>query len=849
MIYELVYTSARRGLKTGSRGFCTVAQTDGMSAAHVQLAESLSGYRNLYQPHDPNYGKNPVALSHYIAALGGEQVSVLSRVAAYGTDYSGRTNKLAHHVMIPVGERPAGGPCDLAMHPAFFLTEWKEEPRALAPGKALPEPAETSFAAEHWQAAHGDAGWAGVLAQAFLDAPDKDSYIVFSPGAELLPLLAEALRLLPPARRWQVTFSTYFNSCPRTSSCLWRCCLSGSDAHRALRSRRDALLIDLTREPGALPAEGELVECARTGSAPAWARVKKPRPSVRRHAAGQVRTAATAEEDPEHEPLAKPVPRKKAVVKRSGKARARRRPIAAPTTGVPVGAILAGVALTVCACAVGGWLLFGRRRPPAPPRMPPPVVKQPAPRETPKPERGPTVDPDRPDTGAETATNMITGMPPKDGDRVTPPPDPDKPEAPRWDSPADAEILVRTKDVRRPSPPWQVTLPSWEDWGESTYTFYGRRGPLALDPPTKDMDRLKGLVRQLLYDLAPLGLRASITPGKVVIDRAAGAGEGGESMLHTMRIAGDGRPDRLVWLRGITIRDGRLRDRTGGPEIRVPLDATLALLCSGMVPGQLTCMVGFSGTELRRPISYRSTTENDELVIALQMDETERERVRTVVAWKRGQEQPAPKPVAPKPARADHLLDHDRLSALLEDVRASAGSVTGIMSPVKRKLVIKDLRTMIVDRCETPLARSKTRHPEAAHIDTRLDALRGVVEDALSGRRRNDDDDVLRIGGDGIANTVRNRATDRAAFFRGTFLPSNRKLTSLAIYDIVHSDELAELVAPPPARPGDDFVAEEEPEPLQPQEIEIIISEVTFHPRGASWESLLSIRFTESDPL
>jgi hypothetical protein len=58
---ELIYTSAPRGLKPGSCGFCTVVGTHGMSAALMQRLEALSGYRQVYPPHDPNAWLNPVA--------------------------------------------------------------------------------------------------------------------------------------------------------------------------------------------------------------------------------------------------------------------------------------------------------------------------------------------------------------------------------------------------------------------------------------------------------------------------------------------------------------------------------------------------------------------------------------------------------------------------------------------------------------------------------------------------------------------------------------------------------------------------------------------------------------------
>jgi len=98
MNIELLYTSAPQGLKQGSRGFCTVISTTGLPINLAQRLESLSGYRHLYQPSDSRADANPVCHSHLRFSVGGRTVSVISRVAAYGVDYSQRTNKIAHHI-------------------------------------------------------------------------------------------------------------------------------------------------------------------------------------------------------------------------------------------------------------------------------------------------------------------------------------------------------------------------------------------------------------------------------------------------------------------------------------------------------------------------------------------------------------------------------------------------------------------------------------------------------------------------------------------------------------------------------------------------------------------------------
>ena len=48
MAHELIYTSAERGLRPGTRGYCTVAYTHGMMPQTLQLLEALSAYRSMY---------------------------------------------------------------------------------------------------------------------------------------------------------------------------------------------------------------------------------------------------------------------------------------------------------------------------------------------------------------------------------------------------------------------------------------------------------------------------------------------------------------------------------------------------------------------------------------------------------------------------------------------------------------------------------------------------------------------------------------------------------------------------------------------------------------------------------
>lgn len=264
MSHELLYTSAPKGLKSGSRGFCTVVCTQGLPTALSNVLESLSAYRHVFPAGDRNASKNPIAWSHLKMNVAGHSFHVLSRIADFGLDYSQRGNKLAHHVALDASDLASGGPALLLGQPGNMETTWDGQPRLLPARRPMREVPQAPKVCTAWQAMTGDAGWAGVLAESFLTNPEGQVYITFEPGMHVLPLIAEAITLLPVERRWDVTFSTYFTSLPPGVNCVWRCVLAGSPEAEQSRKFGKALHINLCE---ALPPAtgGPLVIAARTG--------------------------------------------------------------------------------------------------------------------------------------------------------------------------------------------------------------------------------------------------------------------------------------------------------------------------------------------------------------------------------------------------------------------------------------------------------------------------------------------------------------------------------------------------------------------------------------------------------
>jgi hypothetical protein len=264
MTQELHYTSAPRGLRPGARGFGTVAATPNFPDLLAERLESFSGYQAVYPPGDPSAALNPIVYSHVRLAVAGRMFDVVSRIGPAGLDYSGRPNKYAHHVVLDPDEAPQGGPAWLLGQPGFLEASWSGEPRILPEGRIPPAGDVATCVANSWLALTGDAGWAGVLAEAFLADPKRPVFVVFRPGMDILRLFEEAIALLPEWRRWDVEFSTYFTTLPQGITCSWRGVLDNSAEARNARRLPNALVIDLCRPLGRALG-GPLVNVARSG--------------------------------------------------------------------------------------------------------------------------------------------------------------------------------------------------------------------------------------------------------------------------------------------------------------------------------------------------------------------------------------------------------------------------------------------------------------------------------------------------------------------------------------------------------------------------------------------------------
>jgi len=256
MSQELIYTSAPRGLHPGSQGFCTVAASKSLSAPWREALERLSSYRPPFPPGDP---RNPVRYSHLRLTVAGQTRSVLSRVADAGLDYSGRSNILAHHVVVAPDEQCPAGPAWLMQQPDTF-PEWNGEVGWRA-DRRLPHGDDPPRKCVAWEAATGDAGWGGALVEA---ACDRRAVDFFSNGGQALTLIGESLTLMDPADRWSTNWATLPSDGAVGASFDWQGHLASSANADLLRRRARSVVIDLTARMG--PAVNRYADSARSGN-------------------------------------------------------------------------------------------------------------------------------------------------------------------------------------------------------------------------------------------------------------------------------------------------------------------------------------------------------------------------------------------------------------------------------------------------------------------------------------------------------------------------------------------------------------------------------------------------------
>jgi hypothetical protein len=195
MAYEVVNTSVPVGLLPGQAGFCDVMRTAGVPEGVCSMLGPFSRYRPDLAGVDSMYAIRCVR-------YGGSTWGVVSCVSPCGLDYTGRANRIAHHLVVPPSEIASVSPASLVGGYPFR--------RALdGPPRVLMDPPDIQpnrQPADSWARA-GLAGWDNEV-RSRVRSPQARVLLLLPHAVGQPGLLADLLVSLPVVEQWRLGVAT-----------------------------------------------------------------------------------------------------------------------------------------------------------------------------------------------------------------------------------------------------------------------------------------------------------------------------------------------------------------------------------------------------------------------------------------------------------------------------------------------------------------------------------------------------------------------------------------------------------------------------------------------------------------
>ena len=210
MSFELIHTSVPRDLD-GQSGF-------GIAAMTRDLPRPLRDALVAWSDGSELEGSTDRAISYAVCQVGGAAWPVLTCVTRCGADWSGRPNRVAHHLVLEPGDRCIDGPIALA-RTFRFAEDPPEVGLRSAPsldrapsldGAPSRDGAPSLPRGKRGDGATGtiDPAWFEVIADR-VSGPHASRVVVRLPsGLDPLSLVAAVTALVEPRRRWAVQWST-----------------------------------------------------------------------------------------------------------------------------------------------------------------------------------------------------------------------------------------------------------------------------------------------------------------------------------------------------------------------------------------------------------------------------------------------------------------------------------------------------------------------------------------------------------------------------------------------------------------------------------------------------------------
>lgn len=254
MAYQLVYTSAAKLLDAGRSGFGTVARSKAISPLVVSALERVSQFSNLR-----GNDRTRTIFVHRRIVAANNRFHLLSRICDAGADYTGRTQHIAHHLLVTrdeVARAAARGltPADVLRQFAW-LDRWDGAARFFSAADDVPL---EMFQALGQRAARGE--WARVTGNPALartlawDGAPRTGVLLVPRGAEPLALMAEALHEFG-SQCWSRSFTTALETTDEMSDIDW--VISSPDTFGEIQGRCGARSVFDLGQPQSLPLPPE----------------------------------------------------------------------------------------------------------------------------------------------------------------------------------------------------------------------------------------------------------------------------------------------------------------------------------------------------------------------------------------------------------------------------------------------------------------------------------------------------------------------------------------------------------------------------------------------------------------
>ncbi|MED6300437.1 MAG: hypothetical protein VX860_10130, partial [Verrucomicrobiota bacterium] len=278
MAYQLIYTSVRRGLIPGRSGYTVAARHRQIRERLASEIERVSGY---------TYAKKGQSLKIYAHRkfdISGVHYHVLTRIVDAGSDYTGRTNHLAHHLICEDDELENSGatPAEI-LYGYDWLDRYEGEPRYLEDKEIVnisEYAGKINLPASNWRKIRGNAGDAALLVNNKGEV--KSSLIVVNSDkssqlSRLLPLIAESSHLIGSGKTnaGSVTFTTYFQEGDSMSDFDWIGCEDDNVVLQKPTNRDIFYLSNLIQET-------PLTEAAKIAEKGQSQQSNLPEPSIRK---------------------------------------------------------------------------------------------------------------------------------------------------------------------------------------------------------------------------------------------------------------------------------------------------------------------------------------------------------------------------------------------------------------------------------------------------------------------------------------------------------------------------------------------------------------------------------------